>query len=76
MQSQRFPQKLTKIWYIKQRIQQLRKIFNIGGSTAMQSEETERLREMFTGVQGAGHLTGVAEGATLHSLKKIVYFAS
>ena len=32
----------------------LRKIFNIGGSTATQSEETDRLREVFTGVQGAG----------------------
>ena len=48
---------------IKQRIQhKLKKIFNIGGSTATQSEETERLREVFTGVQGAGSLAGVARG--------------
>ena len=48
---------------IKQRIQhKLKKIFNIGGSTATQSEETERLREVFTGVQGAGPLAGVARG--------------
>ena len=48
---------------IKQRIQhKLKKIFNIGGSTAMQSEETERLREVFTGVQGTGPLAGVARG--------------
>ena len=48
---------------IKERIQyRLRKIFNIGGSTAMQSEETEHLREVFTGVQGAGPLVGFARG--------------
>ena len=51
----------TKIWYIKQRIQH-RLIFNIGGSTATQSKETERLCEVFTGVQEAGPLAGVARG--------------
>ena len=63
----------TKIWYIKQKIQyKLRKIFNSGGSTETQSEETERLHEVFTGVQGAGPLMGVARPLP----KKILYFAS
>ena len=62
--------------YIKQRIQyRLRKIFNIGGSTAMQSEETERLCKVFTGVQGAGPLGGLQGGSTPLP-KKILYFAS
>ena len=57
------PVGFTKIWYIKQRIHhRLRKIFSIGGSTATQSEETERLRKVFTGVQGPGPLSGVARG--------------
>ena len=53
----------------------LRNIFNIGGSTATQSEEAERLREVLTGVQGAGPLAGVARGSVPLS-NGILYFAS
>ena len=41
----------------------------------MQSEETERLREVFTGVQGAGPLSGL-QGGSAPLPKKILYFAS
>ena len=40
----------------------------------MQSEETKLLREVFTGVQGAGPLAGVARGQRLP--KEILDFAS
>ena len=42
----------------------LGKIFNKEGASnnCERSEQTERLREAFTGVQGAGPLLGVASG--------------
>ena len=42
----------------------LGKIFNMEGASnnCERSEQTERLREAFTGVQGAGPLLGVASG--------------
>ena len=50
---------VTKL-YISPR---LMKIFNMGDLiNCERSEQPERLREVFTGVQGAGPLAGVARG--------------
>ena len=63
---------VTKL-YISPR---LMKILNMGDSiNCERSEQPERLREVFTGVQGAGPLAGVARGQRpLH--RKILYLES
>ena len=49
----------------------LRNIFNMGGSNnCEQSEQTERLREAFVGVQGASKEAGGCKGAAPPCLRK------
>ena len=63
---------VTKL-YISPR---LMKILNMGDSiNCERSEQAERLREAFTGVQGAGPLGGL-QGGSAPLPRKILYLAS
>ena len=78
MQSQWVPQRSYKdmVQNKEYNIYRLRKIFNISGSTTTQRQETERLREVFTGAcRGLASWLGL-QGGSAPLPKKILYFAS